>query len=301
MQREHGQLALVRIDTGEMILPELPEVETVARGVARNVTGLRVDKVMLTFGHLLYGHPAPLCAALAGKRISEVLRRGKQVHIELEDGWQFIVHLGMTGRLVVVDRDLPLHKHTHMRMSFRRRRAELRFVDPRRFGRLWLTGPGLSENDGWIGRTPPPVAGDPLKVSCREFQSMLQRNRQVKAFLLDQQPLSGIGHIYCDESLHRSGIHPGTLASALDAEQSRALWRALRQVLKEAIKAGGSTISDYQNAEGKLGLFQSKHRVYGRAGEACKFCGETIERLVVAGRGTFICPQCQPVRKKQRR
>ncbi len=274
-------------------MPELPEVETVARGVARNVMGLRIDKVFLVYGHLIYGHPAPLCAALAGRRIEEVCRRGKQVHIELEESWRLIVHLGMTGRLVVVDRDISLHKHTHLRITFRRRRAELRFIDPRRFGRLWLTGPGMGEVDGWIGRKPPPVAADPLEVGYQDFRVLLQRNRQIKALLLDQQPLSGIGNIYCDESLHRAGIHPGTLANRLDADQSRALWQALRRVLREAIRAGGSTISDYRQADGKLGVFQSKHRVYGRAGKPCKICGTTIERLVVAGRGTFICPQCQ--------
>ena len=123
-------------------MPELPEVETVARGVARRITGLTVDSVHLSRSNIVYGHPAPLCAALCGRKIRQVLRRGKQVHLDLDHRGQLVVHLGMTGKLAAIDRDEPIEKHTHLRITFRRRRVELRFIDPRRFGRIWFLKQG---------------------------------------------------------------------------------------------------------------------------------------------------------------
>ncbi|NLX14195.1 MAG: bifunctional DNA-formamidopyrimidine glycosylase/DNA-(apurinic or apyrimidinic site) lyase [Phycisphaerales bacterium] len=279
-------------------MPELPEVETVARGVGRHIAGLTVEWVHLERKDIVYGHPAPLCAALRGRRVQKVVRRGKQVHLDLVGGACLIVHLGMTGKLLVADRDEPIARHTHLRLTFRRRRIELRFVDPRRFGRIWLILD--AEPDGpWIGRRPPPVAADPLRISLADFRDLLNRDRQIKALLLDQQPLSGVGNIYCDEALYRAGIHPGTRAADLDASMVGRLWRALRRVLNESIAAGGTTVSDYRSADNTTGWYQHKLRVYQRTGHPCRQCGTRIQRIAVAGRGTFICPQCQPVSRRR--
>ncbi len=275
-------------------MPELPEVETVARGVAQRVTGRRIAWTWLARNDVVHGEPMPLCAALRGRRIRRVYRQGKQVRIDLGQGRLLIVHLGMTGRLIVADGKSAVETHTHLRITFERWRHELRFIDPRRFGGVWLTDGAGRGSKEWFGRRVPPTAADPLTISLESFRQALNRRRQIKALLLDQQPISGVGNIYCDESLHRAHLHPRTRASDLDAKTVGRLWRSLRRVLEEAVRAGGSSISDYRTSENELGMFQIRHRVYGREGRPCRRCGASIVHLVVAGRSTFICPRCQP-------
>jgi formamidopyrimidine-DNA glycosylase len=272
-------------------MPELPEVETVARGLARTITGRVIAHVELTRTDIVHGEPVPIASGLRGLLVEAVERCGKHIRIRLGD-LSLHVHLGMTGRLVVVERSAPVEPHTHLRIGFAEGSEELRFCDPRRFGGLWIvrqSGP----SPGWTGRRLPPVHADPLKLTFAEFRALLQRRRQIKALLLDQDPISGIGNIYCDESLHRARIHPLTLADRLDDAAVRRLWTALRRVLAEAIAAGGSSISDYRSASNEPGWFQTRHRVYDRAGKPCRRCGTRIVRFVAAGRGTFICPKCQ--------
>ncbi|HOW70526.1 MAG TPA: bifunctional DNA-formamidopyrimidine glycosylase/DNA-(apurinic or apyrimidinic site) lyase [Phycisphaerae bacterium] len=274
-------------------MPELPEVETVARGVARHVTGCRIASVVLGRGDIVHGEGVPVCAFLRGRRIERVGRRGKQIHIELGGGRTLVVHLGMTGRLIAVDRDTPVETHTHLRIGFDRRRVEMRFIDPRRFGGLWLlVTPPTAAN--WIGRRLPPVGVDALTISFKEFRDAIARRRQIKALMLDQRPIGGIGNIYADESLHRAGVHPLTRADRLDTAGVRRLWRCVRRVLEQAVEAGGSSISDYRTADNEPGHFQVRHRVYQRAGRPCPKCRTPIEHLTAAGRSTFICPKCQP-------
>ncbi len=275
-------------------MPELPEVETIVRGLARRLTGQVIEWIYLSRGDVVHGAAVPLCAALRNQRVRHVERVGKQVRIDTEGRTSLFVHLGMSGRLTVADRDDPIEPHTHLRVTFRRRRLELRFRDPRRFGGIWLVaGPGQEPND-WIGRRLPPAGADPLQLSPGELRGLLGRRRQIKALLLDQQVIGGIGNIYCDETLHRAGIHPLTPANELDDHAVRRLRQAMRRVLTEAIRAGGSSISDYRTADNKPGTFQHKHRVYDRAGRPCLRCRTPIRRLTVAGRATFICPRCQP-------
>ncbi|NLX23953.1 MAG: bifunctional DNA-formamidopyrimidine glycosylase/DNA-(apurinic or apyrimidinic site) lyase [Phycisphaerae bacterium] len=273
-------------------MPELPEVETVVRGLSRLV-GWRVAEVHLARADIQHGRPVPLCVALHGRRIRAVSRRAKQVWLQTDGDWSLVVHLGMTGRLVLADAQAPIEPHTHLRIVFQRRRTELRFCDPRRFGGLWVVTRAESDGEGWIGRRLPPAGRDALDLPLNVFRAALTRRRQIKALLLDQQPIGGMGNIYCDESLFRAGVHPTVRASDLDAATVRRLHAAIRRVLTEAVRAGGSSISDYRTAENTLGYFQRRLRVYGRAGQPCLKCGAVIERLVVAGRGTFVCPQCQ--------
>lgn len=281
-------------------MPELPEVETIARGLSRILAGRRIEQVHLSRADVVHGTPFPLCAALRGRRIEQVDRSGKQVRLRLETrpddpGATFVyVHLGMSGRLIAVDRDAEVEPHTHLRVTFHRCRRELRYIDPRRFGGVWLMVENVGINGDGIGRRQPTIGLDPLAVTRERFRELMRCRRQIKPMLLAQAPISGIGNIYCDEVLHRAGVHPLTRACDLDREEVDRLRRNLRRVLREAIAAGGSSIRDYRAADNAPGAFQERHRVYQRAGRPCRACGSEIRRLTVAGRSTFFCETCQP-------
>jgi formamidopyrimidine-DNA glycosylase len=303
-------------------MPELPEVETIARGLARRITGLRVASTQLYRGDIIHGVPVPLCAVLHNRVFRRIARRGKQLHIDLseppcpESEFSLVIHLGMTGRLTAQDTHAPLEPHTHLRVRFCDSPVELRFNDPRRFGGIWICSspsdtpatprrtkqpetPAHLVGGHWVGRPLPRAGPEPMDLSLADLARILVRRRQIKALLLDQGPIGGIGNIYCDEILHRAGIHPLTIAATLTALRIRRLHRAMRQVLTAAIKAGGSSISDYRTAENTLGYFQQRHRVYDRQGMPCRTCRTAIQRIVVAGRGTFFCRKCQ-TRKRPR-
>lgn len=274
-------------------MPELPEVETVVRGLLLRLPRRRISRVILTRVDIVHGDPEPLPAVLPGRRIQRITRIGKQIWMHLDDGREMLVHLGMTGRLLVARDDDPIQPHTHLRVQFDRSRLEMRFVDPRRFGGIWLLSAGWAKRACSPGRRVPPTGVDALTVRLPEFRKLLCRRRQIKALLLDQQPLSGVGNIYCDESLHQAGVHPLTRACDLDAAAVGRLHRALRRTLARAVRAGGSSVSSYRNVDDAAGFFQLQHRVYNRRGKPCRTCRTPIVRMVVAGRGTFICPQCQ--------
>lgn len=273
-------------------MPELPEVETIARGLNERVRGDIIDTVWLG------SHPEPLkssaakiASALAGARIAEVKRVGKHIVFDLKPkasdkksppASQWIVHLGMSGRMLVAAPGDPVAKHTHAIAALSSGR-ELRFVDPRRFGRLSVAenvfaGPGT----------------EPLTVSAEDFAKLFRgRKTSVKAALLNQKLLHGVGNIYADESLFRAKIRPKRQAGRLRRAELVRLHRALKEVLNKAIKLGGSSVSDYVDSEGREGFFQLQHRVYMRTGEPCLVCKTPIKRIVLAGRGTHYCPKCQ--------
>ncbi len=282
-------------------MPELPEVENVARCLADRIQGLVVKTARLSRPEMLHGDAGPI-EGLVGCRIQCVRRAGKQVEFVLEGRRRrpapaMFVHLGMTGNLLVADKSDDADRHIHLRIAFRETREELRFRDPRRFGGIWLIAHESSTRKvpaPWIGRRHPPIGADPFSLSLPALQRILNRRRQIKALLLDQDPITGLGNIYCDELLHRAGIHPLTCAADLDPAAVRRLREAMRRVLQEAIRAGGSSISDYRAPDSTRGTYQERHRVYGRAGRPCGRCTASIERLVVAGRGTYLCPRCQP-------
>jgi len=280
-------------------MPELPEVETVARGLAARVAGDTIESVWLgSKPEPLKSPAAEIVAALESKRIANVRRVGKHIVFDLENGRrrsssakgtyratqadaQWIVHLGMTGRMLVCKPDAELEKHTHAIAKLRSGR-ELRFVDPRRFGRLSVThgfqAPG----------------SEPLEVELERFVSLFHgRKTPIKSALLNQKLLSGVGNIYADESLFRAKIRPRRRASSLRKEDLRCLYLSVQEVLKEAIELGGSSISDYVDSDGEEGSFQLQHRVYGREGEPCLVCKTPIKRIVIAGRSSHYCPHCQ--------
>lgn len=308
-------------------MPELPEVETVARGLAKRVTGNVIESVWLG------SHPQPLkssaqeiAAVLDRARIVAVRRMGKHIVIDLErdvverapspakgrksrvprkglkakpaetsstpnaeadEGVrptqaQWIVHLGMTGRLQVCEAQDEILKHTHAIAKLSSGR-ELRFVDPRRFGRLSVVTGGFEA--GGV---------EPLEADFEKFLAMFRgRKTPIKSALLNQKLLRGVGNIYADESLFRTGIRPRRRASTIKRDQFELLLKSVKEVLNEAIELGGSSVSDYVNADGEAGFFQLQHRVYGREGEPCLVCRTPIKRIVIAGRSSHYCPKCQ--------
>ncbi len=268
-------------------MPELPEVETIARGLAQRITGDTIQSVWLgSKPEPLKSSAEEIASTLEGSRIESVGRVGKHIVFDLKHGRerrQWIVHLGMTGQLLLARPENEIAKHTHALLRLASGR-ELRFVDPRRFGRLRVI-----RGDGFQ-----PTGTEPLDVGFELFASLFRKRKTpIKSALLNQKLLRGIGNIYADESLFRAGIRPRRRAGLLTRAELRALFDSVQQVLNEAIAAGGSTISDYVDSDGEDGLFQFQHRVYGREGEPCLACRTPIKRLVIAGRSTHYCPQCQ--------
>jgi formamidopyrimidine-DNA glycosylase len=277
-------------------MPELPEVETIANGVDERLRGDRIVDVWL--GSHVEPFKTPVteqATGLTGRTILRVHRVGKHIVCELgsQDGQnsqqvkaQWIVHLGMTGRLLVTTPEGTVAPHTHARLTMASGR-ELRFVDPRRFGRLEFRE--LRSTKEFIG-----PGSEPLTISPENFAKLFRKRRlAIKAALLNQTLLHGVGNIYADESLFHAGIRPRRMAGRLKREELFRLHAALQKVLRQAIQLGGSSVSDYVDADGVRGFFQLEHRVYMRTGEPCRVCGTPIRRILLAGRGTHYCPNCQ--------
>jgi len=310
-------------------MPELPEVETIARGLAGRVTGDIIESVWLgAKPEPLKSAASEIVATLEKRRIAGVRRMGKHIVFDLVrngtpdamasetkrkdkrsanvriDGSrssrarlkvpsalsrkgaspsqaEWIVHLGMTGRMLVCRPEVEIEKHTHAIVTLASGR-ELRFVDPRRFGRL-------SVSPAFI------AAGlEPLDIELQPFTGLFRgRKTPIKSALLNQKLLSGVGNIYADESLFRAGLRPRRRAASLTREDLKRLYVNLKEVLKEAIALGGSSVADYVDADGEEGFFQLQHRVYGREGEPCLTCKTLIKRVVIAGRSSHYCPKCQ--------
>jgi formamidopyrimidine-DNA glycosylase len=282
---------------------------TIARGVNERLRGDRIVEVW--FGSHLQPFKTPSLEQAGGlerRVILEVRRVGKHIVCELggpssrkagraanrqtvgpapgKPTAQWIVHLGMTGQLLVTTPDGPVAPHTHARLTMASGR-ELRFVDPRRFGRLEFRD--LSRGAAFQG-----PGSEPLTISPEAFARLFRGRRlAIKAALLNQKLLHGVGNIYADESLFHAGIRPRRMAGRLRRMELARLHAALLQVLRQAIKRGGSSVSDYVDADGMRGFFQLEHRVYLRTGQPCLVCGTPIRRIIVAGRGTHFCPQCQ--------
>ena len=273
-------------------MPELPEAESIARFLRKRTVGKRIGAVVVTRPEIVFGDPRPLEGTLVGRRIREVGRRAKRVEIRLDGGVELVVRLGMSGRLTVEPVFDPVAPHTHVRIALRGTGEEIRFRDPRRFGGIWCLTPGL-EGNGHVGPRLGPVGIEPLEATSGEFRRVLRRRRQIKALLLDQTVIAGLGNIYCDESLFSAGVHPLARASDLNDSALTRLVNSIRRTLRSAIRHNGSTLMDYRNADGSVGTFQRRHRVYQREGLACKRCGTAIRRILAAGRSTFFCPKCQ--------
>ncbi len=282
-------------------MPELPEVETVARGLNQRIAGDVIDSVWLgEKPEPLKSTAAEIVSLLERRRIVQVRRVGKHIVFDLQRSRrnrfqkapaidaQWIVHLGMTGRLVIATPEIEMAKHTHAVLKLASGR-ELRFVDPRRFGRLAVVRIEATSSAGFAA-----PGDEPLQSKTGPFLALFRgRKTPIKSALLNQKLLSGVGNIYADESLFRAGIRPRRRAASLTRDELQRLHIALKAVLREAIKLGGSSVNDYVDAEGKEGFFQLRHRVYGREGKPCLVCGTPIKRVIIAGRSSHYCPQCQ--------
>jgi len=292
-------------------MPELPEVETVRRGLNARVVGRRIDAVEVGRERTVRRTSAvALVAGLTGTTIEHFDRRGKYLLGQLDSGDALMIHLRMSGRLLVAPIGEPRPAHTHVTLTLAAGgpaaspAEELRFVDPRTFGEVVVYDPDH------VATEVPELARmgvDPVAevVTVRQLGDLLgSRRRQLKALLLDQHVIAGIGNIYCDEALHRARLRWDRSSDSLSRSEVARLHTAIHEVLSEAIDAGGSTLADtqYVDLEGGGGWFQLAHRVYDRAGQRCLTCGRAdIARAVVGGRATAWCPRCQPTRRGRSR
>ncbi len=272
-------------------MPELPEVETIAADLRPHLIG-----AAFVAGHILWPRTlaAPtadlLNARLAGRRVVDVGRRGKYLLIHLEPAASLIFHLRMTGRLDVLAADAGLPDGPHLRAWFALADGRrLAFTDARKFGRIWLVE-DAAEVVGKLGPEPLDLAFTSEMLASR----LRDRRAAIKSILLDQTVIAGVGNIYADEALFLAGIHPLRPASGLNEAEIGRLWDALRFVLRESVAARGTLLRDYRTPYGQEGVYQNRLRVYRRAGERCRRCGATIERIRVAQRSTHFCPCCQP-------
>ena len=280
-------------------MPELPEVETVVRGLRLTVLGRRILSVTLRKTDFI-DDPSLIERHLPGRRIEEVERYGKFMLLRLSAAQgdensatgenapaALLVHLGMTGHIASTAVEQPWEKHTHASFALDDGR-ELRYTDARRFGRLAYLSAELlpAELEGF--------GADPLEVTAEEFAVRIRsRHSRIKALLLDQTVLRGVGNIYADESLWRAKIHPAKSGASITKKQAAVLHRALQDILKKAIVMRGSSIANFVDGEGQPGEYQQRHRAYGREGKKCYRCGTIIHRAIVAGRSSFFCPKCQ--------
>ena len=279
-------------------MPELPEVETIRRDLEKEVVGKRIKTVEVTGMRSIRRHPNKkhFVAKLEGRKITGTERRGKYLLLRLDDGEVLVAHLGMSGQLLRArneQRD-PLTKHTHVVITFTQG-GQLRFVDPRTFGELFVTTPEE------LAQQVPELAHlgfDPVDdmMSWTKFGELLTaRKGKLKALLMDQKFVAGIGNIYSDEILFGAGLRYDRSSETLSSQEVRRLYRAMVETLQEAIKHRGSSLSDeqYRDLFGETGDYQSQHKVYDREGQACRRCRSTIVRVKVNGRSSFLCPQCQ--------
>lgn len=268
-------------------MPELPEVESIRRSLLPLV-GARILDVEVRERRLRRPIERDFEARLRGRRIEAIERHGKYLLFTLDGGRTLLAHLGMSGRITRRRQDASQATHDHVRLLLDQGSA-LVFNDPRRFGLLSVgDGRGFAELER-VGRDPlaEPCSVDELRLLVRG------RKLPIKNLLMDQRRLAGLGNIYVNEILYQAGIRPGRRASRLGRSALERLAVALQNVLERAVRLGGSSISDYRDADGRTGSFQEEHAVYDRAGEACRGCGTTIRRITQSGRSSFYCPRCQ--------
>lgn len=279
-------------------MPELPEVETVRRGLETAIIGKTVRAIHVHETRFRFPvKPKLLRQWLVQQSVEAVERRAKYVLCRMSNDAHLVIHLGMSGRLLWCDGALPLEKHDHIQFVLDDG-DELRFRDPRRFGLVDVIAPGELESYVHFRH----LGIEPLSnefTAKTLFERAQGLARPIKNHLMDASRIVGVGNIYANESLFRAGIHPETPAGKLRLEDWQRLAKAVRSVLKTAIASGGTTLNDFYNSDGEMGYFQQYLKVYGREGEACDDCGATIKRLVQLGRSTYFCPQCQ--RKNQKR
>ena len=278
-------------------MPELPEVETVTRGLTPVMEGHVIDHVVQRRPNLRFPFPENFVGRMAGRKVDQLTRRAKYILGYLDDGQVLLIHLGMSGRMTIHDdRTVAVpapEKHDHVDFVMRGG-AVVRFTDPRRFGVITLIAADEVTSHKMLAGIGPEPLGNAFNAAVLAA-GIAKRASPIKTVLLDQKLVAGLGNIYVCEALFRSGIAPNRLAKDLKLAEIDRLYREIRLVLEDAILAGGSSLKDHRQANGELGYFQHNFRVYGREGDGCNApeCDSTIERMVQAGRSTFFCPTCQ--------
>ena len=287
-------------------MPELPEVETVRAGLERHVVGRTVADVQVLHPRVVrrdLAGPAGFAAAMAGRTVKRAERRGKYLWLALDDDEALLAHLGMSGQLLVGDPDRPLSPHVRARFTFTDGGPDLRFTDQRTFGHLMLVpfAHGDADGPGETRELPSPIAHiapDPMEAAFddRDFAARLtRRHTGVKRALLDQSLISGVGNIYADEALWRARLHWARPTETLKRGEVSRLLAAVREVLSEALRAGGTSFDTlYVNVNGESGYFDRSLQAYGREGEPCSRCGTPIRRDAFMNRSSYSCPHCQP-------
>lgn len=274
-------------------MPELPEVETVRRGLERRVLGRTISKVEIAGPRVIRGDVSRFERGIAGARVSSLRRKGKTLALELSMAGSkppeyLLIRLGMTGQLVVVQRAGALLPHTHIRMALDEGAEELRYRDPRRFGMLRLCTAKEAE------RIFSSLGPDALEMTESEFESAIGGRRgAVKSWLMNQRVIAGLGNIYADEALFESRIHPETPAGSIGKPARKRLFSAIQSVLRHAVSLQGTSFRDYIDIEGRQGAFEPQLRAYQRTGMPCPRCGALIRRVIVSGRSSHFCPRCQ--------
>jgi formamidopyrimidine-DNA glycosylase len=273
-------------------MPELPEVETVRRTLNMLISGKQIGRVTVMLPRILQkpDDPELFASRLIGRTFQSVQRRGKFLRF-IMDGLVLVSHLRMEGRYGLYDKETPMEVHTHVIFHFTDG-TELRYKDVRQFGTMHLFLPEEELQAPPLNK----LGLEPLEAgfTLNAFRRALgRRSTKIKPLLLNQEVIVGLGNIYVDEALHTAGIHPETAANDLKPKEQQLLHLAIVQTLSAAVEAGGSSIKSYVNGQGEIGLFQHRLKAYGRTGEPCETCGSLIEKSVVGGRGTHVCPRCQ--------
>jgi len=277
-------------------VPELPEVETTVRDLEPLVAGRYIRSVMVGSRALRKPWSSEWQHQLAGRRVRKVARRGKWIILELDGDLFLVFHLGMTGRLLAVAQDAVHEPHTHIILRMGQRR-ELRFTDIRRFGSATVIQGGKALAT-FFARAK--LGPEPFEMETAYWRERLAATgRCLKAVLLDQRVVAGVGNIYADEALFEARLHPARLGRSLTAAEADRLRRAVVTVLNRAIKLRGTTIRNYVGGSGLKGLYQEKKRAYGRTGQACVRCATPIRQVRLAGRSTHFCPLCQEAKRTQ--
>ncbi|MBF0530120.1 MAG: bifunctional DNA-formamidopyrimidine glycosylase/DNA-(apurinic or apyrimidinic site) lyase [Deltaproteobacteria bacterium] len=273
-------------------MPELPEVETIVCDLRHLVQGRQIEKIRVSLPKIVRTGPRRLGTLLSGAVITGARRRGKFIVLTFSENRYLVIHLKMTGHFLFCSSGLsePIPKHVHVIFTFDNQTVLL-YEDQRQFG--YFLGLDQAGYEAWLESDA--IGPDPLEISTEKFTLRLSgKKSRIKAVLLDQKIVSGLGNIYVDESLFAAGLHPGRPADSINRDDFQKLHKEMVRILSESITCRGSTTNNYVGLMGVGGEFQNRHQVYGKAGQPCPKCGQTITRIVLAGRGTHFCSHCQP-------
>lgn len=272
-------------------MPELPEVETTMRGIKPHICGQILKKMVVRNRNLRWPIPKNLEKMLAGQTVRNIIRRGKYLIFQLDTG-SMLLHLGMSGRLRVLENTPPPAKHDHVDMCFSNGKT-LRFTDPRRFGAVLFTDKNIAEHPLLAHLGPEPLT-DKFDENYL-FSRAKSRKLPVKSFIMDSKIVVGVGNIYAAEALFTAGIHPEKPAGKINLQEYQKLAAAIKKILQQAIKKGGTTLKDFSQTDGKPGYFSIELQVYGKQNQPCPRCKTTLELIKIGQRSTVFCAVCQPV------